>query len=111
MKTKVKLLYRYSFYSTYWGVALNLNTFRVIKETPCGFWIEPKFCEKRWVKKNAKASYANETKEEAFQYFIARTKRRIEILRYQLKNCEASLNLTPQSPEVSVNEMLDFIKT
>lgn len=77
---------------------LELSTFRLIKETPKGYWIgyEHWFSFRKWVSKTARKRYAYPTKEEALESFIKRTQRRIRILGWQKQCCEISVNLAKQ---------------
>lgn len=75
---------------------LELRTFDLIKETPKGYWIGYKgfFNSKfKWVSKTSKKRYAYPSKVEALDGYISRTKRRIEIIDYQLTSCKIGVDL------------------
>lgn len=73
---------------------LELRTFVVKRETPKGYWVgyERYDTFKKFVRKDSKKKFAYLTKEEALNNFILRTKRRIQILKYQLSSCESALS-------------------
>jgi hypothetical protein len=81
------------------GVRINERKFKLLKETPCGYWILPDWGYnypeseefKRWVSKVSKKRFAYPTKEEALVSYMARKKRQIEILKSQLKRAEIAL--------------------
>ncbi len=72
------------------GPRVILAEFNLIKETPCGWWIQRMDQwnylteNKRWVSKTTRKRYAYPTKEEALVNFKARKRRQIAILEYQL---------------------------
>ena len=73
---------------------LELRTYDLIKETEKGYWIGYKgFSFKKWIPKKSKKRYAYPTKEEALQNFIARTKRRVDILKRQIDCCKIAISL------------------
>ena len=49
-------------------INLRLDTYKVIKETPCGYWIDaPNKKFNKWVRKSSKKSFAYPTKKEAME--------------------------------------------
>lgn len=78
-------LYRYD-----WDLVL--RTYKVIKETPCGYWVEVDLYDhpsgKRWTSKHSRKRLAYPTKEEALDSFIARKRKQIEILEDQIHNAK-----------------------
>jgi hypothetical protein len=80
---------------------LELRTYDLIKETTKGFWIG--YGEimhyKRWISKTAKKRFAYPTKEEALNGYITRTKKRMEIMEYQLSSCKMGLGLADMEKE------------
>lgn len=74
---------------------IELQRYRLIKETPKGYWIsqcwdkKPYF--KRWISKTSRKRYAYPTKAEALQNYIKRTERRIKIMKRQVWACEIAL--------------------
>ncbi len=73
--------------------ALHIIEFPVIKETKCGVWIRIDYLRKKFVNTNAKKQFAHKSIEDAKEAFVARKKRHIEILKYQLDKAEAGLRL------------------
>jgi hypothetical protein len=73
--------------------SLELRTFDLIEETPKGYWIGFINCKFKWVSKTSKKRYAYPSKEEALNAYILRTKKRIEILNYQISSCNIGLDL------------------
>jgi hypothetical protein len=73
-------------------VAVDLLEFPVMKKTLKGVWLD--VCgSKKFVLLTARKRFACQTKEEAIESFIARKKRQILILKNQLRNAEAALDL------------------
>ena len=86
---------------------LIVTLFSIERVTPCGYWIRPikqreyksledknpreitttsfppQFKKQKWVHKTARKKYAYPTKEEAWEGFIARTCRRMGIIKWQ----------------------------
>ena len=92
--------YRYDDVSYESGPKIILSTFKVIKETPCGWWIIQQWgdwCtpdeDKRWVSKIARKRYAYPTKEEAMISFTARKTRQLSFLKAQTSYVEEILDL------------------
>lgn len=77
--------------------SLVLHTYKALKETPKGYWINYGILNKntdrgKWVSKTAKKRFAYPTKEDALNNFITRTKKRIKILKYQTTSCIISVS-------------------
>ena len=66
---------------------LELLEYSVLKETPCGYWIEhygsAKF--KKWVSKRGKNLFAYADKKDALNNFIHRKSRQIGLIKFNLK--------------------------
>jgi hypothetical protein len=79
-------------------ISLELKEFKLLRETPCGFWICTTgfFFTKKWVSKTSRRRYAFPTKEEALKNFQKRTEKRIRILTNQLDACKQGLYLAKQ---------------
>jgi hypothetical protein len=86
-------LYRFEDYENTLGVHVRKREFKVIKETPCGYWIKLfySFNDKKWVSKVAKKRYAYPSEQEAMINFKARKRRQIEILSAQLRTAKSAL--------------------
>jgi len=86
-------LYRYRTVNTAIGVKLSIEEFQIVKHTPKGIWITPKNMsfDKRFVLLKARKKYAHFTQEEALESFVARTSRRVQLLKNQLANSELAL--------------------
>ena len=77
-------------------VKVEERNYEVIKETPCGYWIQLysfSFDQKKWVSGNAKKRFAYPTKIEAMTSFKARKNSQIKILESQLKKAKQALDL------------------
>ena len=74
---------------------LELREYRLIKETPKGYWIGFEGFHsdvwKKWVSKTSRRRFAYPTNEEALENYIKRTQRRIKILERQAWTCEIAL--------------------
>lgn len=99
MEKTPQIFYRYE-YSAYpditnlsYDTSIYLTTYKLVKETPAGYWIgfEHSKNKHKWVAKVGKKKYAYPTKEEAFINLKLRTKRRLSILKSQLKQCESAI--------------------
>jgi len=73
---------------------IRCREFDVLSETEKGYWIGMKgfTLGKRWVSKTSRKKYAYPTKEQAWDNFVRRTERRINILSHQLEFSKASLS-------------------
>ena len=87
--------YRYSEFRTSESVVLHLETFKMLKKTPCGAWIEYYGGGKKFVLDAARKRFAWPTKEEALISFRARKKRQIKILTARLHDAKQALALEP----------------
>lgn len=73
---------------------IQLTEYRMVKETPKGYWIDVKGRDKvYWVSKTARKRQAYPTKEEAMVSFVIRTRRRRAILQSHLNSCNEALEL------------------
>jgi hypothetical protein len=61
------------------GPRVYLNSFMVVKETRCGYWIEA-YEGLKWVSATGKKRFAYPTKDEAINSFHARKRRYLQIL-------------------------------
>jgi GR25 family glycosyltransferase involved in LPS biosynthesis len=75
------------------SMRLYLHTYRVLKHTPCGCWIDLRMNMRKFINLTANKKWACPTLEEAMESFMARKKRQVHILRNQLLRAEASLHL------------------
>lgn len=73
------------------------SEFEVIKETPKGYWINTGFNQllspNKWVSKTSRKRFAHLSKDNAWESFIARKKRQVQILQAQLANAQECLTL------------------
>lgn len=79
-----------------YDLVLHLHKFKKLKRTPKGVWISlysDLFENKKFVLLAARKRYACPTKKEALISFIARKRRQIEIIKYQLEKAERALKL------------------
>lgn len=94
--------YRYEDFATgYNGVVINLHTFDLLKETPCGYWISKYDTggfywgvqkeNKRWVSKTSRKRFAYPTKEEAKVNYMARKNRQVIIYTARLERARLAL--------------------
>lgn len=75
-------------------IRLSCFEYRVIKHTPKGVWLQqPYRPDKKFVLKDAKKRFVYPTKREALISYIARQKRRLLILRSQIKDSEMGLSV------------------
>ena len=112
--------YRYDEYLVNWdyntnraNVRLYLTTYKLIRKTPCGYWIKeikkhapfllkpneeliisktsPLKPNERWVSSTSKKRIAYPTKKEAIESYIARKERQLSILKYQIGRAQEGL--------------------
>jgi len=92
--------YRYDIQYSEVHLDVIVSTFKLVKETPCGYWI----CqdtyyfslEKRWISKTSRKRYAYPTKKEALNSFIIRKQRQIKHCTRDLGNAKQALNIAKQ---------------
>ena len=120
----MKTFYRIQDYAVYdRGVALAMMEFKVIRETPCGYWIYPKNAnpdiygkdrtpaslgQSKWVSKTSRKRYAYPTPAEARESFISRKLRQIALAREQIKQAIGALNSLPDRT-AKEQELIDEI--
>lgn len=82
---EVEFLYRYErvYGEELTDARISLSKYRIRERTPKGVWIGS--YKKRWVNLEAKKRFAYETPEQAMENFIARTKRCVLLMEWQLK--------------------------
>ncbi len=93
----------YRFQEILWSersVSLVKQEHPVIKETPCGAWIDY-YGSRKFVRLDAKKQFAHKTEKEAFESFQARKRRQVSILKTKLAIAEAALRLTPEDTRAS----------
>lgn len=88
--------YRYEFYPyehSYGGGELCLRTFVAVKKTPKGAWIveAPYGIKKRFVLDSGRKKFAYQDIKQALDSYIARKRRQITLLTYQLENAQSGL--------------------
>ena len=66
-----------------------LRTYKVVKVTPCGVWLDVG----RFVKTAARKRFACPTEDEARESFLARKKRQLSILYAQTERIERAIRL------------------
>jgi hypothetical protein len=88
-----EFLFRFEDTMTADGVRVDRRKFKVIKETPCGYWIllYESFDDKKWVSKVAKKRFAYPVLDDAITSFKARKRRQIEILEAQVLQARSAL--------------------
>ena len=83
----------------YGSVQINLNEYKVIKETAKGVWLtyaQPYFLTDKWKKfvlLGSRKKFACPTKEEAMVSFIARKRAQIRIYKDRLESAEMALEI------------------
>lgn len=79
------------------GPRVFIESFMVVKETPCGYWIELHEGDgSRWVSATGKKRYAYPTVEEALAGWRARKHRQIAILRAKIAEINRALAFNPK---------------
>jgi hypothetical protein len=79
---------------------IELSLYVLFRETPCGYWIIPKWANsdhtkekyKRWISKDSKKRFAYPTKEEALQSFKFRKQRQIWWADFNRARAESALS-------------------
>ncbi len=100
--------YLYRIYETLFenGPSIYIARFTIIKETPCGYWIEV-YMTKKFVRKDGKKRYAYTTIDGAVAGFYKRKERQIEILQTQLNNARTAL-VIPRKQYIETWKDIDF---
>ena len=99
------VFYRFTNIRTNIGVKIEEGVYELVKETPRGYWIvfegchglawdkngkiNYKYCH--WTSKYGKKRFAYPDRNQAFESFLARKKRQIQILQSQLEFTELAL--------------------
>lgn len=82
------------------GIRVELRKFVLVKETPKGYWICPKWDHrqeyKQWVSSGGKNRKAYPTKEEALLNYQRRKERQINILEARLSSARSGLYQVPR---------------
>jgi hypothetical protein len=92
-------MYRLDYRLTGDGIRVGVDVFSVVKETPCGYWIET-WDGGRWVARKGKKRFACPTMDEAIDSFRARKHRHLAILRGTIQNIQAALVIDPKYYDV-----------
>lgn len=87
-------LYRVDYTRFTDGVRVGMESFMVVKETKCGYWIEA-WGGAKWVSRSGRKRYAHPTKEEAIESFRARKNRHILILKLKIEEIQRALYVDP----------------
>ena len=90
------VLYRYNEQTTSDKTYIRLDKYKVVRETPKGYWIETGLYfarKRRWMSKSSRRAWAKATPEEALQSFQARKRRQIAILEAQLHRAKDAYNI------------------
>jgi len=98
--------YRYRTNVAFDVVEVCLEQFKVIKETPKGYWLtfpwsapfHGEYNWKKWVSKTSRKRFAYPTKEEAWDSYCIRRKRRVMHLQRQLDEATLALRATRETP-------------
>lgn len=103
-------LYRYTLYRHSDGVGAYLEEFNINRETPKGYWITDRtvFTAARWISKTGRKRYAYPTIEEAAISFRKRRERYVNILKAQLTEAMASLDI--QLPDSGFGQIVHLVK-
>ena len=92
--SQVEILYRYSDSPSHVGVWL--QTFQVVKETPCGYWFAYSEATPRelwrWTSKTARRRFCYPTKEEAWNSYRIRKRKRVDHLQRDLNKTKQILS-------------------
>lgn len=90
--------YRYNHHPYENSAYLLLRTFRVVRETPKGYWlieISPHWYyrgdDPKWVPKESLRRFAYPTQEEALNSYVHRTTSRVKHLERQITKCQQGL--------------------
>ena len=100
-------LYRYEMVDHGTNVTLNLEVFKVAKETPCGYWVERFIGSRvlasgfdhayyRWVSRNATKRYCYPTKEQALTSYKIRKRK-------YLMHCQRRLDIAEIAVHLDLN--------
>ena len=94
-----KLFYRFRDLNYEDGVRVVREELILVKETPCGYWIDdPKWYysiirEMKWVSKTARKRFAYPSEEQAIESFVARKRQQIRYTKARLRRAEQAYQL------------------
>lgn len=89
-----EFLYRYDGWASSYNDSIDLSTYRIVKETPCGYWIiygtgQPTpYDRKKFVLKKGFKRYAWPTPEMALEHFARRKKNQMAICKAKADEAE-----------------------
>lgn len=89
---------------------IELETWREVKKTPKGAWIERTYGVRKFVLDHGRKRYAWPTKEEAWESFLARKRKQAQILRRQLVAAERAIEM-PMPPGPADSSRFSFEPT
>ena len=74
---------------------IELRTYKVLKETPHGYWIDWTFLlhDRKWVSKTSRKRFAHPTIEEAKESFLTRKKYQLRIYAAKVRRIEKVITL------------------
>ena len=75
-----------------------LSKYKVLRETPKGFYIAQMFSPKKWVSAHSKNGFAFQTEKEALNNYIERKKYQVCILTNKLEEAKYRLNKAQGNP-------------
>jgi len=94
-------------------ISVDLIEYRVVKETPKGFWIQEYLgpfwsSDKKWISNHSK--FAWDTKEKALKSFKLRKKSQIKIYNKRLNSAKTALKMAEEGlPERSIRQFSDWL--
>lgn len=79
---------------------LELLVYTVDRETPKGYWLALNgWTKKRWISKNGYKRFAHETKKDALEAYVKRTKNYIHILEKRIRTAKQGLKIAEKGVE------------
>lgn len=76
-----------------YSLSIVLHKYKIVKETPCGVWIEQYFRHNKFVLSNSHKRFAFPTIKEASESFRRRKEKYVSLCKHDLEYAERSLHL------------------
>ena len=83
------------------AATIELDRYEVLRETPQGYWLRIGYSQEKFVRKNARASFAYIDKDKAWESYRIRVAKRIKYLERDLRIAKAAAALlTIECPDI-----------
>ena len=92
-------------FTGFYTFRIRVDEYKILKDTPKGYWIESSYCEKTWVSDTSTKKFAHRRLEDAITAFQARKKAQVRILKARLFVAEHELELAKSAMVDNINSL------